>query len=280
VKSAVWKLIEFYALKTPYHAGKWRIVEGAVNAFGIDSLHRGKVSTVVRRGLKWNLGTQCSLQRRLFYHGLFDRHEGRELLAAAKPGSTFFDIGAYFGYYAIQAAQLGAKVFAFEPVGRNFAQLQANIALNQSSVEAIRLALSDSNGEVSFEIPDASNGGRGHIATADTGAATETVTMTTLAEFAASRGVERIDAVKLDVEGAEVRVLRGGADILRKSKPVMLVELNPPCLARFGTSEAELLDTLRDLGFAIHRANGSGLVPYKGLHPGEGYTNIICTAAK
>lgn len=101
--------------------------------------------------------------------------------------------------------------------------------------------------------------------------------MTTLAEFAETHGVRGIDAVKLDVEGAEVRVLRGGADILRRSRPTMLVELNPPCLARFDTSEAELLDTLRSIGFKIHRANRSGLVPYTGLLPGEGYTNIICT---
>jgi hypothetical protein len=53
--------------------------------------------------------------------------------------------------------------------------------------------------------------------------------------------------------------------------------LNPPCLQRFGTSESELLQTLRDLGFKIHRATSSGLIPYTGLTPGEGYTNIICT---
>lgn len=100
--------------------------------------------------------------------------------------------------------------------------------------------------------------------------------MTTLADFAASRSIDRIDAVKLDVEGAEVRVLRGGTDILRRSKPTMLVELNPPCIERFGTSEAEHLYTLRDLGFKIYRANGSGLVPYAGLAPREVYTNIIC----
>ncbi len=277
MKSAFWKLIEFYALRTPYHTGKWRIVEAAVKGLGIESLHRGKIMQVQRRGLRWNLGIECTLQRKLFYHGLFDRNESRELLAVARPGTVFFDIGSYFGYYALQAARFGAKVFAFEPVGRNFEQLQTNIALNRSTAEAFRLALSDSKGEVSFEIPDASNGGRGHIATADTGALTETVSMTTLAEFAETHGVRGIDAVKLDVEGAEVRVLRGGADILRRSRPTMLVELNPPCLARFDTSEAELLDTLRSIGFKIHRANRSGLVPYTGLLPGEGYTNIICT---
>ena len=276
-RSMIEKLVLLYA-RAPYHAGKWRIVEALIRAGGLDG---GPVKTreVVRQGLRWRLGTDCSLQRRLMYHGVFDVHDAPALFQGIGAGSIFLDIGAYFGYYSLLATQYGAGVHAFEPVGQNFALLQAQLALNgHPSVQAHRIALSDTVGQASFALPDADNRGRGHLASAEDGVKTETVELTTLDVFAERTGLARLDALKLDVEGAEIKVLAGGRATLRRFRPTMLIELNPPCLERFGASEVALLDAVRELGYEVFRATRAGLEPYRGLAAGESYLNIICKA--
>lgn len=277
LRFAIESLVLLYA-RAPYHAGKWRVVEALIRAGGLEG---GPVQTreVVRQGLKWRLSTDCSLQRRLMYHGAFDVHDARALFEGVRAGSVFFDIGSYFGYYSMLAAQRGASVYAFEPVGENFALLETQRALNGfSQVQTQRIALSDAVGQASFVLPDADNRGRGRLAGDEAGAKTESVEMTTLDAFAERVGLSRLDALKLDVEGAEIKVLAGGRETLRRFHPTMLIELNPPCLERFGASEGALLDTVRELGYAIFRATRAGLVPYRGLAAGESYLNIICKA--
>ncbi len=271
------RLFEFYATRVPYHRGKWRIIERALQISGIEKAEQGRVFEVERAGLKWRLETRCSLQRKLYYHGVFDIHDQRALLDRVPRGGVFFDVGAYFGYYSMLAAERGARVFAFEPVGENFALLETNKSLNHfDQIHASRIALSDSAGRVTFALPDATNRGRGHIANAAANDATEQVEIVTLDAFAKSQKLDRLDALKMDVEGAELKVLAGARDTLTRFHPAMLIELNPPALARFGATGDQLLAVIRDLGYAIHRIDSRGLRPFTGLAPGEDYTNILC----
>ncbi len=270
-------LILLYA-RVPYHAGKWRVVEALIRVGGLE---RGPALTreVVRQGLRWRLSTDCALQRRLLYHGVFDVHDARALFADVRAGSVFLDVGAYFGYYSLLAARRGASVHAFEPVGENFTLLETQRGLNSlAQVQAHRVALSDAVGQANFVLPDAENRGRGRLAGGVAGAKMEQVEMTTLDAFAERTGLSRLDALKVDVEGAEIKVLAGGRETLRRFRPTILIELNPSCLERFGASEAELLEALRALGYEIFRATHSGLELYRGLAAEESYLNIICKA--
>ena len=265
--------IEVYATRLPYHRGKWRIVESAVRLAGIEQLDLGQTFEVERAGLRWRLNTECAVQRRLYYHGGFDVHDVRELMARVPQGGVFFDIGSYFGYYSLLAARRGASVFAFEPAPANFSLLQGNIALNSADqIRAFPLALSDTVGHARFAFASAENRGTGHLASA--GEAGDEVALTTLDAFVDEHGVTRLDALKLDVEGAECRVLSGARETLRRFRPAMLVELNPPCLERAGSSEAALLGALSDLGYQLMRATARGLEPF--VTRTDDYVNLIC----
>lgn len=265
--------LEFYATRLPYHRGKWRVVESALKLAGIEELDRGRMFEVERAGLRWRLNTECAVQRRLYYHGGFDVHDVRELMARVPAGGVFFDIGSYFGYYSLLAARRGASVYAFEPAPANFSLLQDHIALNSlDQIHAFPLALSDVPGRARFAFASAENRGTGHIAGA--GEAGEEVALTTLDTFVAEQGVMRLDALKLDVEGAECRVLAGGRETLRRFRPTMLVELNPRCLDRAGSSETALLGALSDLGYRLMRATARGLEPFTTRT--EEYMNLIC----
>ena len=277
-------LIEFYALRIPYHRGKWRVIEALLRLSGVETQDSGKTEIVERGGVRWSLTPTCSVQRRLYYHGEFDVNDFRELLSRLPKSPVFLDIGSYFGYYAFRIRQFAgpsATVHAFEPVPANFALLEQNRALNHfEDVRLHQTALSNSAGTVTFEVPPNKNRGIGHIAIAAAGATDSvSVTCTTLDALVQAEGLERIDAIKIDVEGAELQVIQGGAEMLEKFKPVLLMELNPPCLARFGTNEEEILRKLAELGYGFFRATPSGLAPFEGLKPGESYTNILCLNA-
>ena len=274
-------VLQSYATRVPYHRGKWRVIESALRVSGIEEADRGRTFDVVRDGVRWRLGTECRVQRKLYYHGGLDPYDVRELLSPLGSGSVFFDIGSYFGYYALLAARRGARAFAFEPAAANYQLLAAHQAMNGfDRLQTFQLALSDEVGSVTFASPLAENRGTGRMLPGESiGAGTETVAMTTLDAFAAEHGIERLDALKLDVEGAEVKVLAGGRATIARFRPAMLIELNPPCLARFDASEAQLLAAVRDLGYTVWRATAGGRVKYERLAPGEAYTNILCLPA-
>jgi FkbM family methyltransferase len=177
-------------------------------------------------------------------------HLFRELV---KPGTVVVDAGAYLGYYSVLAAQIAGptgRVYAFEcsPVNHRF--LLHNLRLNglDDIVVASSAALSDARGMLPFYI-------RGTELTQSslwqTRRATDVVEVraTTLDEELAGRAV---DVVKLDIEGGEPRALAGMISTIAASPDlVMFVECNPSALAGAGSSAAELVAQLSQLGFEI-----------------------------
>ncbi len=267
-------IIDAYARRLPYHPGKWRVIEALVRLSGLEKSDRGQSFTAEIEGLRWKLQTTCHIQRKLFYHGFIDRVECRELASRLAPGAVFFDIGSYFGWYSLWLARHGgARSFAFEPVPMNYELLTENVRLNPAQdVRAFPLALSDRPGEVCFQLPAADNRGTGRIL--DDGG--QRVAAITLDAFVAEHGIDRLDAMKIDVEGAEVRVLAGGRESLKKLQPAILIELNPKRLELLGASEAALLAALLELDYEIHHVGKRGLTPFTGIPAGQEYTNLFC----
>ena len=115
VSTVLRRVLKAYATRLPYHRGKWRVVEyglRVVGTDGADDFVDGRTIDVVRDGIKWRIGTTCAVQRRLYWHGGFEMHEVHALLGRLRPGNVFFDVGSYFGYYAVLAAKRGAQVYA------------------------------------------------------------------------------------------------------------------------------------------------------------------------
>jgi len=122
------------------------------------------------------------------------------------PGDTVLDIGANIGCFTLQAARLCPQgtVFAVEPLRSNCALLEENIALNRfANVRARCLALSDTDGAQTLhhggQCPSLHWSGAGSTATE--------VPTRTLRSFLAAEGIERVDFLKMDCEGAEFDIL-------------------------------------------------------------------------
>jgi len=132
-------------------------------------------------------------------------------------GGVFVDIGACFGVYTLAGSRIvGAegKVIAFEPGTKAFSVLQANIRINNfTNVTAFRLALADRKTMLKlYHHPDAS---RNSLGTTEESAEYEEVQSQTLDATLHEAGVSHVDLIKMDVEGAEELVLRGGKRLAR-----------------------------------------------------------------
>jgi len=151
-------------------------------------------------------------KRLLFTPQYFDPDE-RALLARRLSGDfVFLDVGASVGGYALFAAAHGggrARILAVEPLPDIFERLVYNIGQNAfHNVKAVSCALADRDGEITLFV---NAGNRGEtsvrVVSADARAAQLRVPAKTLLSLLAEEGYERLDAIKLDIEGAEDLVL-------------------------------------------------------------------------
>lgn len=155
-------------------------------------------------------GNVCE-KRVLFTPQYFDPLE-RDLLASrVREGFRFIDIGANIGAYSLFVAAkagAGARILAVEPQPDVFSRLTYNIAQNPfGTVKAVACALADKPGELTLFIDPANRGESSvRILSSSTGS-TVKVPATTLLALAENEGYDRLDAIKLDVEGAEDLIL-------------------------------------------------------------------------
>jgi FkbM family methyltransferase len=172
-----------------------------------------------------------------------------------EPGMVVVDGGANVGAFTMLAARLAGdsgRVYAFEPVPKNFELLQRGIDLNgYANVTATRCGLSNRSGSETLHLDRSNLGGPSfrQANIADRGGAIEVPTVS-LDEFLAGRE-DSVDLIKLDTQGAEGLVLAGAERILASEGLRIVMEFWPSGLRNMGTDPAELLNWLRDRGFEL-----------------------------
>jgi FkbM family methyltransferase len=164
------------------------------------------------------------------------------------PGGCAADVGANVGWHALLMATIvgpGGRVFAFEPNDSTRERLNVGIHANHlDQIVVDSRALSDRIGTTGFAAPKAGElwDGTGHMtgATGDGPGADGTVSCVTLDAFVAERNLDRLDFLKIDVEGWELSVLRGASHTLAALAPAIVFEYDPAYIARCGGSAAAL----------------------------------------
>ena len=210
----------------------------------------------------------------LYYHGIYEREQTRifeRLIEQLRP-DTFLDIGANLGYYSLTAAAQGvARVISLEPSPEICEIFQASIALNPRlapRIEPTQAAASDCDGEIAFWMNDSrENHGLGSIVGSARGHAAPEIGV---------RGV-RVDSLldgkplgkllcKIDVEGAEQRVLDGMSRTIEKSRPTFLIEVHPRELSQQGQSAGGFVECLRDRSYQLHVLASGKEIPLGAEH--------------
>ena len=151
------------------------------------------------------------------------------LLRVLKPGQVVFDVGADIGYTLLAALRTGpgGRVFAFEPSPRNISYLHRHLVLNgATNVVVVPAACSDSSGLAMFEESvDCAEGRLAEPRAAGGDSRLSLVATVTIDEVVRVTG--RVpDVMKIDVEGAEERVLRGAARTLASMRPTLILAVH------------------------------------------------------
>jgi FkbM family methyltransferase len=176
-------------------------------------------------------------------------------------GDTFIDVGANVGLYSILAARrVGPEglVLAFEPSRREYRRLLHNVDVNEATnVLCYNLALSDASGIFSF-VEAAGHTGLNHLAVAENAAGiVRTVPALPFSSLLEHVPAHRPVAIKIDVEGAELRALLGMQSLLAEERiKFVATEVTPKFLARFGDTKEKLYEFLHGFGFrSLHEAS-------------------------
>ena len=147
-----------------------------------------------------------------------------------RPGAVFYDLGANIGLFSLLAARIvgpTGKVFSFEPDPENAARLRRNAHHNGfSNIAVVQAGVWSSSGKRTFSFADASSPDRGVGKFAGDEYGTNRVALDCVALDNFIEGAPLPDAIKCDVEGAEVEVLRGAERILREVRPWIMCELH------------------------------------------------------
>jgi FkbM family methyltransferase len=242
----------FRALPVP---GRWRIVPILNRLFPIESVEAW-LPNVGR--VRLDLGNSGDAQ--IYWVGLHreDPEIVRVIQRSLPPDGIFLDVGANIGIHTLAAARHvaagGGAVVAFEPHPDNFPTLTHNLERNGlHHVTAHNLGLAEAPDVLTCQGPR-----KGNWSLASHGEHTFRVRLVRLDDYLEEHPLPRLDMVKIDVEGAEVRVLRGAGRAIARFRPLIVFEVCPGWLGRMKSSVTELLATVESLGYTVHSLPSDG----------------------
>jgi FkbM family methyltransferase len=208
---------------------------------------------------RWDLRDAAEAQA--FWLGEADDAVRRALLARVAPDAVVLDVGANVGWWTIPLARAlgprGGRVVAFEPVPANRERLRWAIAANgvDRYVDLVDVALGERPGKLGMWLKSSQTGATSGTAALVTGAgpAHVTVAVHRLDDWARERALGRCDLVKLDIEGAELMMLRGAGDFLARTRPLVFGEFDDYWLGTFGASFPDVAEWAEANGYRILR---------------------------
>ena len=188
-------------------------------------------------------------------------------------------VGASDGRHSYVMTQVApkARIYAIEPSEFSFAVLKMTVAWHRigGQVTPVHAAVGNKTGEMLLVTPRKITGrmGRAYAFVADeapqgearpdlqdSGMEVQSTPVVTLDDFCAERGIERVDFIRMDIEGAELMALEGARGILDRDRPHVLLEIHPAMLAaRFGGTAEQVVELFRDRGYRMFALNGDRL---------------------
>ena len=197
------------------------------------------------------------------FKALADRGERLFLERHLLPGSVVVDAGANIGIYSEFLAQCvgpGGAVHSFEPSPENFEHLTRAVA-RYPNVHPNRLALSDKTEQSLLYVSDQLNVDHRSYPTEGETRKTLVIRSTKLDDY--FKPGERVDFIKMDIQGYELHALRGAQRVLQENPGInLLLEFWPAGLAQAGVGWEEVVETLQRLNMNLTVVRTCGLVPF------------------
>ena len=220
----------------------------------------------MRLGHKMTIDMNIGFQRRVFFSGQYDDFELAFVQKFLGTNIVILEIGANIGFYSCGYAQIfrghNCQIHAFEAVSKTHQRLQHNVSANgfDASIKAYHIALGEKPGTLKMYITgegDTSNAvGEMNIRQEDADdmankkGTTENVEMTTLDLWQEKIKLSKCDFIKIDVEGAELFVFRGGHRLLDQFRPIIYGEFNTYWLQNVGLTFCDVMTFFDSFDYA------------------------------
>jgi len=250
---------------------------GLRSDFVVQHLPRsGFVTVRVPRGRPISMWSDADdwITSRLWWKGWLAVESATVLLWSelCRTARVAIDAGAHTGYFSLVAWSVGTQqVFAFEPHADIANRCAMNMALNQARVTVIPAALGDFTGSADLQVAGEGLPSGSSLVREVNAGSSRTVPVFTMDEWAVQWDVKDVDAMKLDVEGAELAVLNGAAGVLEASHPAVIFEVIEGC-----EDAAVLTAFFRERDYSLWRLTDDAIVPVDEVTlPGSGFFNYL-----
>ncbi len=257
-------VIEIITLKAirlnPLSKGKEKIIDFFRKMI---SYPQGTIrQAVIDRDVKIFVDLSERIQSYMYFIGEYERHETRKFISSISPGDVILDVGANIGYYSMIASKRVGKnghVFAFEAYPIVYELLCQNCCLSKvDNITPLCIAIADQEGILSFKIPrNPKEQGSGSLV--KDGSGNIKVEAITLDKFIQEKDISRLDFIKMDIEGAELKAFLGMKETICRYQPQIMFEWSPNRYEEQNIAEFKsLLELMNDLGYVFQILNRNG----------------------
>ena len=220
----------------------------------IDLLSGLSKTITTKNGLRFQLRLDDWIQENIFFLDEYEHEESEFLKRNLKESDVVVDIGANIGYHSLLAASLvggSGQIYSFEPLEENFRSFLRNIKLNSfDNVHAFNLGVSDKPKILNLYL----NSEKGNMGMASEFGETnnhlhQTIEAIDMDTFFKKHPVQKIDVIKIDIEGGEYPALLGMKNTLDRFSPYILIELDDAIINKTPYSKKDIVDFLIDLNY-------------------------------
>ena len=209
---------------------------------------------------------RAAVPTQILARGEYESEEMRlvlKIIGMLSPSSIVFDIGANLGWYGlnIQNSYKESQIYYFEPVPETYIRLKKNVILNGYNEDRVyNFGFYSDNCTKKFYF-DILASGASSLANLRELTTTKTieVEMMKMDDFARMEHVDSVDFIKCDVEGAELFVYEGGANLINRSKPVVFSEMLRKWAKKLGYHPNDIIRFFKEIGYGCYVINGYGL---------------------
>jgi FkbM family methyltransferase len=197
------------------------------------------------------------IERFIWFSGLYEPLETALFCRLVRPGMTLIDAGANVGQYTLLAATAvgpSGAVHAFEPVPKTFEKLKRHVdASSLANIHLNRSALWHENSEVTLDIPEGGSGDAGTYGVVTDRAAATKAPAVRLDDYVRQNHIDRVDFLKMDIEGGEPFLLSGSLETLARDHPLIMAEVNRDALEAMRSSVEDYWSIMSGLGYHAWR---------------------------
>jgi FkbM family methyltransferase len=254
------EILRMYAQYFPEHWKKEGLIIKLSELLGLDE------KLIVPSHLWFGSWVLCLMsdffQRRIYYFGSHERKTENLIFRLTWQGANVLDIGANIGVYTMLAAKNArgsGKVISLEPVPQMFQQLSEGVRLNgYTNVLVYNIAAWEQNRQLKMVCSEPQNLGSYGVDIKEHKQSGISVQAVRIDDLAVQLGLQTVDLIKIDVEGAELQVLKGTIETLRRHRPILVLEIDPILMSKYDYSPEDVWRYLRVLDYECYAVGESG----------------------